>query len=667
MSNKYRTATQTRRGARSGFPEHDDFEGLPVRQWRQEWVNVASAPPAESSQQNDIWDRELFYGMPKDAPLLAPHSQELLRLARSGRLYKRPAPADEDDMDNDGLEAKSNKKESESGVEGFMVKTWKQIPGNADGPTVSHLAKRHKNTVTLPSKAVLVQITGPTASRHKVRRIDAAGNPYEQTVTVAEGQKVDGEIISTTIVPLHNANQEAAAGPNQTTPVRRRPPPPKRKAKGPGRGRKKGRLPLAAPAPAGPAPTQQPLAEGGVPPIKTETSGSDVVKMEENEDSANQDSEMADNSAMPSEDEDGEDGDEGDEEGDETPEVENVADQDHEMEDAEVPVIRPSSIEEPSEERPRSTSEEEITVPKPARFPAPPGLGSLGPRVSSPRVEGSPLKNVILQSPTDQSPMVSPQVGSAAASSYMGVHTAMSSVVETAADGATVSSSSVATSSQVQTAEPSIPPLPTTPTAAETTSNMLNSLSSEPTITTETISATIGSPTKEPVPAATPLIKDEHSTSGSNNGTPVPAPVSVSVSVLMDVDMSNPTSSTNSEPAAQQAEEQQPEVTSEPRPEPPDSPTLHPTATGADEDEGLNLLGSLERELDMQEDSLSRSASAGGNKDPGAAETASLSQSADVDPGVVVGDAAPPSFPPIVAGASAGDEAGLENSATKAD
>lgn len=244
-----------------------------MRQWRQEWVNVASAPPTESSTQNDIWDRELFYGMPKDAPLLPPHSQELLRLARSGRLYKRPATADDDDIENDGLDAKGDKKDSEPGVEGFTVKTWKQMPGNADGPTVSHLAKRHKNTVTLPSKAVLAQITGPTATRHKVRRIDAAGNPYEQTVTVADGQKVDGEIISTTIVPLHPNNPELAVQP-QATPVRRRPPPPKRKAKGPGRGRKKGRLPLAAGA--APAPAQQPLPEGGVPAVKTETSGSDV-------------------------------------------------------------------------------------------------------------------------------------------------------------------------------------------------------------------------------------------------------------------------------------------------------------------------------------------------------------------------------------------------------
>jgi hypothetical protein len=28
MSKQFRTATQTRRGARGGYPEHDDFEGM---------------------------------------------------------------------------------------------------------------------------------------------------------------------------------------------------------------------------------------------------------------------------------------------------------------------------------------------------------------------------------------------------------------------------------------------------------------------------------------------------------------------------------------------------------------------------------------------------------------------------------------------------------------
>ena len=83
---------------------------------------------------------------------------------------------------------------------------------------------------------------GPTTTKATVRRIDAAGNPYTQEVTLNEGQPVDGEIISTTVVaaPVPNAAVEASV-----TPVRRRPPPPKRKPKGPGRGRKK-KLPLPA-------------------------------------------------------------------------------------------------------------------------------------------------------------------------------------------------------------------------------------------------------------------------------------------------------------------------------------------------------------------------------------------------------------------------------------
>ena len=231
-------------------------------------MNVPTVPPTDPSQQDDVWDAELFFGMPKDTPLLPSHTQTLLRAARSGRLYKRPAPLDDDDYDDEGV---GTRKEVEPAAEGFMVKTWKQMPGNAESPTVSHLAKRHKNTVTLPSKSVLAQIQGPTAARHKVRRIDAAGNPYEQTVTVTDGQKVDGEIISTTIVPLHQPNPETGGQP-RATPARRRPPPPKRKPKGPGRGRKKGRLPLV-PAPAA---VQQPTAEGSTSEVKNEDGGLDV-------------------------------------------------------------------------------------------------------------------------------------------------------------------------------------------------------------------------------------------------------------------------------------------------------------------------------------------------------------------------------------------------------
>jgi len=110
---KFRTATQTRRGARSNYPEHDDFEGLPVRQWRQEWVNVAPVAPPDTTQQNDRWAPELPFSMPKESHLLQPHSQELLRAARSGRLYKRPAPTEEDEADADAAELKGEKKDTE--------------------------------------------------------------------------------------------------------------------------------------------------------------------------------------------------------------------------------------------------------------------------------------------------------------------------------------------------------------------------------------------------------------------------------------------------------------------------------------------------------------------------------------------------------------------------
>jgi hypothetical protein len=241
-----------------------------VRQWRQEWVNVAPSLQQEMTQQGDRWAVELPYGMPRESHLLPPHTQELLRAARSGRLYKRPAPAEEEEPDAEVDAVKGEKKDWEPPSDGYMVKMWKQVPRNAETPTISHLAKRHKNTVTLASKAAVPQPSGPTVIRATVRRIDAAGNPYEQTVTLSEGQQVDGEIISTTVVPAPAAAQGELPA-QQTTPVRRRPPPPKRKAKGAGRGRKKGKLPLPVPSTRSHAAT----AEGGLP-TKPEAVDSDV-------------------------------------------------------------------------------------------------------------------------------------------------------------------------------------------------------------------------------------------------------------------------------------------------------------------------------------------------------------------------------------------------------
>lgn len=207
-------------------------------------MTIAPPQELEENKKNDRWAIELPHGMPKDSEMLAPHSQALLRAARSGALYKRPPPLEDDDADADGQGDKAEKKVSAIS-QGFTVGVWKKVPRNAEGTTVSHLAKRHKGTITLPSKALATQISGPMITKATVKRIDAAGNPYTQEVTITDGQHVDGEIISTSVVPA--PEQAAQAAPAVATPVRRKPPIPQKKkgrGRGRGRGRGSGRLPL---------------------------------------------------------------------------------------------------------------------------------------------------------------------------------------------------------------------------------------------------------------------------------------------------------------------------------------------------------------------------------------------------------------------------------------
>ena len=229
-------------------------------------MNIAPPPPPDTTQKNDVWALELPHGMPKDANLLPQHTQDLLRAARSGRLYKRPLPTEEDDGDNDALlPDKPEKKDEDPSAKGFQIKVWKQVPRNAEGPTPSHLAKRRKGTITLSANIPAGAASGPIITKATVRRVDAAGNAYVQEVMLQEGQSVDGEIISSTVVPAPVAPPNPEAG-SAATPARRRPPPPKRKAKGPGRGRRK-KLPLPLPANSDPAASAaNPADVGGAKP-----------------------------------------------------------------------------------------------------------------------------------------------------------------------------------------------------------------------------------------------------------------------------------------------------------------------------------------------------------------------------------------------------------------
>jgi hypothetical protein len=207
----------------------------------------------------DKWDVELPWGMPKDSHLLPQHSQDLLRAARSGRLYLRRPAAEEEEVDPEAtLGEKPEKKEEDSKEKGFAVKTWKLVPRHLEGPEIEYLAKRRKGLTGTALRSTVT--TGPTMTKASVRRTDAAGNSYVVDLVVAQGQAVEGELISQTVIANSAVTGTAADGaPVQPAPPRRRPPPPKRKAKGPGRGRKK-KLPLP--------PTSVP-GEPGV--IKTET------------------------------------------------------------------------------------------------------------------------------------------------------------------------------------------------------------------------------------------------------------------------------------------------------------------------------------------------------------------------------------------------------------
>lgn len=368
--------------------DHDIYDGIPVRQWRRENVTVAPPPDQENTNaQNDIWAIELPHGMPKDSHLLPQHSQDLLRAARSGKIYRRPVPVEEEEADADVvLDGKPEKKEEDPKEKGFVAKAWKPVPRHLDLTDNDFLAKKRKNLV--PMKPVAPPVVA-TLTKTTVKRVDAAGNEYVQELVVPHGQKVEGEVISQTEIPDPNASLLIA-----------HPTPPKRKGikkklKGPGRGRKKKPL---EPAPTS-VPTDAPV--DGTAPIAVENgAGPDGVKIEEGSATPvnNEDTEMGDGSNVNSDEDDGDDDDEG-EEG----EIDEGSDA------QQSPAKRPRMTSPPRELPPvepvPGLSQTDIVmggteVPSPAKL--------LAEREKSEGKTGSPLKTVALTASAVASPQVSP-------------------------------------------------------------------------------------------------------------------------------------------------------------------------------------------------------------------------------------------------------------------
>lgn len=230
--------------------DHDVFEGLPVRHWRKAPVTVNAAPQKDNSSVSNIrnagWPE---LPMPRDAHLLSPMSQALLRAARMGQVNKPPPPPPEDEK-----EPGEDEEADRDGDAGFVARRWGVVPRHLEGPEPEYLAKRRKGLPSVYTGNIAPAGTSGPMRKTKIRKTDANGNSSVWDVLVPEGHTVEGEIVEegTTLsetpapgtvvkgVGVVNSDGVVIAGEQSfPTPPKRRPPPPKRKSKGPGRGRRK--------------------------------------------------------------------------------------------------------------------------------------------------------------------------------------------------------------------------------------------------------------------------------------------------------------------------------------------------------------------------------------------------------------------------------------------
>lgn len=283
IEDQFRPSGRSNRSGRSQA-DHDVFEGLPIKQWRQSETTVGLPQVVGETKPGDNAWPELQ--MPRDSHLLSPFTQALLREARRPRLAKRKEPTDDEKGEDDEETAE---KETQTG---FSAKKWSHVPAHLEEPEREYLAKRRKGLPSLHTTLALqaaINIPALAATRKaKVMKADADGNMTVYEVLVPEGQVVEGEIQQdaemadvtleraapgTIIDGVGIANAEGVIVANDLlqpqAPPRRRNMPPKRVKKGgPGRGRKKVMFTAegqaaAASTPGGTAAVAAPVTTGG--------------------------------------------------------------------------------------------------------------------------------------------------------------------------------------------------------------------------------------------------------------------------------------------------------------------------------------------------------------------------------------------------------------------
>ncbi|KAK5117471.1 hypothetical protein LTR85_008856 [Meristemomyces frigidus] len=253
---QYRPPGRSNRSGRSQA-DNDVFEGLPVKQWGQQFARVSLAPPASENAdgKEDKWGEP---PMPRDSNLLQPWTQQLLRLARSGKVgtKRKPDPdsMDEDRPDEEAAEdAKSNLEDR-----GYVARKWKPVPEALLEPEHRHfefLAKRRRGLPSMYGPELSAAAVVPMR-RTKVQKSGPDGEVKVYEVLVPEGQTVEGEVTESTelaevkavaavpgtvIEGVGIANEDGVVVAEHLKPSvapRRNRPPPKKKG-GPGRGKKR--------------------------------------------------------------------------------------------------------------------------------------------------------------------------------------------------------------------------------------------------------------------------------------------------------------------------------------------------------------------------------------------------------------------------------------------
>jgi hypothetical protein len=241
-----------------------------VKQWSTMPSRVSLAPPPSETDIEKAQDKWADPAMPENSQLLLPHTQQLLRIARSGRYgtKRKIAPDVEPDGDEfnareeEGLQDESLAKPAHSEEKGFVARKWRQVPESALVPEHLHwefLAKRRKG---LPNfyhgSATEISTSGiPQIAKRKTRVqkvLDpATGESVIYEVLALEGQVLENELPAesqmqakvlqpgTTIEGLGTVNEDGLISlvpANPPAPSRRSRPPPKKKG-GPGRGKKR--------------------------------------------------------------------------------------------------------------------------------------------------------------------------------------------------------------------------------------------------------------------------------------------------------------------------------------------------------------------------------------------------------------------------------------------